>query len=51
MPANFKKGGITLTDYNKKVREEITASLVEAIKAGTAPWTCPWPGREAPKNI
>ena len=34
-----------------KVREEITNSLVEAIKAGTAPWTRPWRGGEAPKNI
>ncbi|MBQ3395429.1 MAG: DUF1738 domain-containing protein, partial [Synergistaceae bacterium] len=40
-----------MTDYSKKVREEITNSLVEAIKAGTAPWTRPWWGREAPKNI
>ena len=40
-----------MTDYSKKVREEITNSLVEAIKAGTAPWTRPWAGREAPKNI
>ena len=40
-----------MTDYSKKVREEITNSLVEAIKAGTAPWTRPWRGREAPKNI
>ena len=24
---------------------------MEAIKAGTAPWTRPWLGREAPKNI
>ena len=50
MPATTK-GEITLTDYSKKVREEITNSLVEAIKAGTAPWTRPWRGREAPKNI
>ena len=35
----------------KKVREEITKSLVDAIKAGTAPWTRPWRGSEAPKNI
>ena len=35
----------------KKVREEITNCLVEAIKAGTAPWTRPWRGSEAPKNI
>ena len=40
-----------MTDYCKKVREEITNSLVEAIKAGTAPWTRPGRGREAPKNI
>ena len=38
-------------DYMRKIREEITGSLVEAIKAGTAPWTRPWQGREAPKNI
>ena len=35
----------------KNVREEITNTLVDAIKAGTAPWTRPWRGREAPKNI
>ena len=35
----------------KNVREEITNSLVDAIKAGTAPWTRPWRGGEAPKNI
>ena len=35
----------------KNVREEITNCLVEAIKAGTAPWTRPWHGSEAPKNI
>ena len=38
-------------DYTKKIREEITSSLVEAIKSGTAPWTRPWQGREAPKNV
>jgi antirestriction protein ArdC len=35
----------------KNVREEITNSLVDAIKTGTAPWTRPWRGGEAPKNI
>lgn len=35
----------------KNVREEITNTLVDAIKAGTAPWTRPWRGGEAPKNI
>ena len=34
----------------KEYREEITAKLVEAIKAGTAPWQMPWNGRSAPQN-
>ena len=31
-------------------REEITARIIEAIKAGTAPWQKPWDGSGAPCN-
>ena len=39
-----------MNEGNKKIREEITNNLIEAIKNGTAPWQKPWEGRGAPQN-
>ena len=34
----------------KNYREEITAQIIKAIEAGTAPWQKPWDGRGCPCN-
>ena len=39
-----------MSDYNKKVHEEMTEKIIKAIEAGTAPWQRPWDGRCGPHN-
>ena len=39
-----------MSDYNKKVHEEMTEKIIKAIETGTAPWQRPWDGRCGPHN-